>query len=133
MQIELLAQPDAVIARWQELVNDPELARWPGKIETDRFGRTIMSPPPAFGHTLHAGKIIGLLNELLPDGRALPETPVDCGRHQGAGCHVDFGGVCSGVGNQNAAGAGARLGNMRRGAFTVQLRAGNGREAGALL
>jgi Uma2 family endonuclease len=76
MQIELLAQPDAVIARWQELVDDPELARWPGKIETDRFGRTIMSPPAAFGHTLHAGKIISLLNELLPEGRALPETPV---------------------------------------------------------
>jgi hypothetical protein len=39
MQIKLVSQPDAVIARWQELVDDPELARWPGKIETDRFGR----------------------------------------------------------------------------------------------
>ena len=35
-----------------------------------------MSPPPAFGHVSYAGKIIGWLNELLPDGRALPETPV---------------------------------------------------------
>ena len=76
MQIELVSQPDAVIARWQELVDDPELARWPGKVETDRFGRTIMSPPPAFGHVSYAGKIIRWLNELLPDGRALPETPV---------------------------------------------------------
>ena len=46
MQIELVSQPDAVIARWQELVDDPELARWPGKVETDRFGRTIMSRRP---------------------------------------------------------------------------------------
>jgi Uma2 family endonuclease len=76
MQIELVSQPDAVIARWQELVDDPELARWPGKVETDRFGRTIMSPPPAFGHVSYTGKIIRWLNELSPDGRALPETPV---------------------------------------------------------
>jgi hypothetical protein len=27
VQIELVAQPDAVIARWQELVDDPELAQ----------------------------------------------------------------------------------------------------------
>ena len=33
-------------------------------------------PPPAFGHVSYAGKIIRWLNELLPDGRALPETPV---------------------------------------------------------
>ena len=26
------------LARWQELVDDPELARWPGRVETDRFG-----------------------------------------------------------------------------------------------
>jgi hypothetical protein len=35
MQIELVSQPDAVIAHWQELVDDPELARWPGRVETD--------------------------------------------------------------------------------------------------
>ena len=33
-------------------------------------------PPPAFGHVSYVGKIIRWLNELLPDGRALPETPV---------------------------------------------------------
>jgi hypothetical protein len=46
------------------------------RIETDRFGRTIMSPPPAFGHARYAGKIIRWLNELLPSGQAMPETPV---------------------------------------------------------
>jgi hypothetical protein len=29
MQIELVSQPDVVIARWQELVDDPELAKLP--------------------------------------------------------------------------------------------------------
>jgi hypothetical protein len=26
------------LARWQELVDDPELARWPSRVETDRLG-----------------------------------------------------------------------------------------------
>ena len=69
MQIELVSQPDAVIARWQELVDDPELAKLPYRIETDRFGRTIMSPPPAYRHARYVGKIIRLLNRLLPDGQ----------------------------------------------------------------
>jgi Uma2 family endonuclease len=76
MQIELVSQPDAVIARWQELVDDPDLARLPYRIETDRFGRTIMSPPPGFPNVSYVGKIIKLLNELLPDGRAFADTPV---------------------------------------------------------
>jgi Uma2 family endonuclease len=76
MQIKLVSQPDAVIARWQELVDDPELARWPGKVETDRFGRTIMSPPPAFGHVSYVAKIIRLWNRLLPEGQANADTPV---------------------------------------------------------
>jgi Uma2 family endonuclease len=75
MQIELVSQPDA-IARWQELVDDPELAKLPYRVETDRFGRTIMSPPPGFPHVSQVGKIIKLLNELLPDGRTFADTPV---------------------------------------------------------
>src|ERR1700731_2168211 len=75
MQIELVSQPDA-IARWQELLADPELARLPYRIETDRFGRTIMSPPSPYSQTGYIGKIIKLLNRLLPDGQAMSETPV---------------------------------------------------------
>jgi Uma2 family endonuclease len=76
MQIELVSQPDVIIARWQELVDDPELAKLPYRIETDRFGRTIMSPPPGFRHVSNVAKITSLLKELLPDGRAFSETPV---------------------------------------------------------
>ena len=75
MQIELEIQPDA-IARWQELVDDPELARWPGKIETDRFGRIIMSPPPGLPHSFNQSKILQLLAQLLPNGQALTECPL---------------------------------------------------------
>jgi hypothetical protein len=39
------------LARWQELVDDPELARWPGRVETDRLGRMIVSLIPALSHS----------------------------------------------------------------------------------
>ena len=120
MQIELVSQPDAVIARWQELVDDPELAKLPYRIETDRFGRTIMSPPPAYRHARYVGKIIRLLNRLLPDGQTNAETPV----LTADGVKVPdatwiSAGDSLGAGNQRAAGAGARPGNLRRSAFTV--------------
>jgi hypothetical protein len=35
-----------------------------------------MSPPPGFPHVSYVGKIIKLLNELLPEGRAFADTPV---------------------------------------------------------
>ena len=31
--------------RWAELLADPELARFEGRVETDRHGHVIMSPP----------------------------------------------------------------------------------------
>ena len=33
--------------RWAELLADPELAKFEGRIETDRHGHIIMRPPPA--------------------------------------------------------------------------------------
>jgi Uma2 family endonuclease len=75
MQIDIQPQPNA-IDRWQELLGDPELARLPYKIETDRFGRTIMSPPPAYRHTRYVSKITKLLNKFLPAGQANSETAV---------------------------------------------------------
>jgi hypothetical protein len=38
------------LRRWGELVADPELARIEGRVETDRYGNIIMSPPPAPSH-----------------------------------------------------------------------------------
>ena len=43
------------LKRWAELQNDPALARLPHRIETDRLGRSLMSPPsaPAHGQALY--------------------------------------------------------------------------------
>jgi hypothetical protein len=36
--------------RWRELLEDRDLARLPHRIETDRHGHILMSPPPAPSH-----------------------------------------------------------------------------------
>jgi hypothetical protein len=38
------------LRRWEELQTDPALAKIEGRIETDRHGQIIMSPPPAPSH-----------------------------------------------------------------------------------
>jgi Uma2 family endonuclease len=75
MRIELVTQPEA-LARWREVLADPELARWPGRIETDRYGRIVISPPPALPHSFHQIRILQLLARLLPAGQALTECPL---------------------------------------------------------
>jgi Uma2 family endonuclease len=70
MQIELVSEPAVAIARWQELVDDPELARWPGRVESDRLGRIIVSIIPALSHSFYQSNIFGKLCDLLP-GKAL--------------------------------------------------------------
>jgi len=113
MQIELVSQPMLSSRAGQELVDDPDLAKLPYRIETDRFGRTIMSPPPGFCHVSNVAKITSLLKELLPDGRAFSETPVlTSDRHKGAWTPRGFRRVRSGAGSQRAVGAGARPGEI---------------------
>lgn len=77
--IELRTQPEQAdfnLRRWVELVSDPTLAKIEGRIETDRHGRTIMSPPPAPRHGRFQSKIAHLLQNLMPDGETLSECPV---------------------------------------------------------
>jgi Uma2 family endonuclease len=64
------------LERWAEILTDPALAKLPNRIETDRHGHILMSPPPAFRRSRRQGHIIHLLNELLPDGKTLPECPL---------------------------------------------------------
>src|SRR5262245_16800264 len=64
------------LRRWDALLADPELARIEGRIETDRHGRIIMSPPPAASHGSFQYKIGRLLEELLPGGRVVTECPI---------------------------------------------------------
>lgn len=79
MQITLQAQNARNLERWRELLTDRELARVPHRIETDRLGRIIMTPPPFFEHVWRISRIIELLHELLPAGKTLSETPVSTG------------------------------------------------------
>src|SRR5260370_40002837 len=75
-KIELQPRLEQHLARWKELQALPELAKLPFKIETDRLGRIVMSPPPLFSHARYAARIIELLHDHLPAGKAFPETPV---------------------------------------------------------
>ena len=69
------------LKRWQELLEDGELARElariEGRVETDRHGHVIvMSPPPGIPHSSYQGEITVLLHAMLPDGRVMPECPI---------------------------------------------------------
>jgi Uma2 family endonuclease len=61
--------------RWSELCADSQLAKWPGKVETNAHGQLLMSPPPSGIHSSRQGEITFLLRSLL-GGRALPECPI---------------------------------------------------------
>jgi Uma2 family endonuclease len=64
------------IKRWSEILNDPELARLPHRIETDRHGHIVMTPPPAPFHGQKQSFIGFTLQRLLPRGTVITECPV---------------------------------------------------------
>ena len=79
LTIQLPAQENQTafnLRRWGELQWDQDLARLPYTIETDRFGRIIMSPPPACDHTKRVARILRRLHEFLPHGEVLAETAI---------------------------------------------------------
>jgi Uma2 family endonuclease len=73
---DLEMQTSFNLARWKEILADPELARLPYRIETDQYGRILMSPPPASRHGRRQVKIGALLLQLLPEGETVSECPV---------------------------------------------------------
>ena len=70
------AQTAFNLRRWAELLADSEMAGFEGRIETDRHGHIIMSPPPAPGHGSLQLEIGHLLRTLMPRGRVLTECPI---------------------------------------------------------
>jgi Uma2 family endonuclease len=79
LTIELLPQETQRsfnLRHWAELLEDPELAKIEGRIETDRHGHIIMSPPPAPSHGSFQVRIGYLLTDLMPRGRVLSECPI---------------------------------------------------------
>ena len=70
------AQTGFNLRRWEELLADAELAKVEGRIETDRHGHILMSPPPAPSHGGFQSEIAYLLRSLMPQGRVLTECPI---------------------------------------------------------
>jgi Uma2 family endonuclease len=73
---DLESQTAFNVARWTEILADPELAKLPYRIESDQYGHILMSPPPAFSHGRRQSSISSLLSDLLPQGLAITECPV---------------------------------------------------------
>jgi Uma2 family endonuclease len=73
---DLETQTSLNLARWKEILADPDLAKLPYRIETDQYGRILMSPPPASRHGRRQVKIGSLLLQLLPGGETISECPV---------------------------------------------------------
>jgi hypothetical protein len=71
------ASPDCLQSpRWKELLAGYELARLSHRIETDRHGHILMSPPPTPAHGSKQIKIGRLLKALLLDGEPISECSI---------------------------------------------------------
>ena len=64
------------LRRWTELSADRDLARYEGRVETDRHGHILMSPPPAPNHGSYQLEIGHLLRTFMGRGRVLTECPI---------------------------------------------------------
>ena len=61
---------------WEEICADPQLARLPYRIETDKWGNILMSPPPGGFHSFRQGRITRWFGQMMSGGYELPECPV---------------------------------------------------------
>jgi len=64
------------LKRWEELCRDPVLASLEYRIETDAFGRIVMTPPPSPEHGEAQSRLAILLDRHLSEGRVITECPV---------------------------------------------------------
>jgi Uma2 family endonuclease len=79
LTIELPPRPEQTefnLRRWEQALANPELRKIEGRIETDRHGRIIMSPPPTPQHGEYQANIAHLLRQLMPNGHTITECPV---------------------------------------------------------
>ena len=61
--------------KWDQLCDDPALENIPYRVELARHGQLVMSPHRSY-HSIFQSRIIRHLNQLLPDGEAMPECPI---------------------------------------------------------
>lgn len=70
------AQTAFNLRRWNEILADQSLAGFEGRIETDRHGTILMSPPPAASHGGYQSEVTFLLRQLMAEGRVTTECPI---------------------------------------------------------
>src|SRR5438132_11727827 len=61
---------------WEEICEDKLLATLPYRIESDRWGNIVMSPPPRSRQGEYQAEIAGILRDTMTGGRSLTECPV---------------------------------------------------------
>ena len=64
------------LKRWKVLCADPVLAKLDYRIETDRHGHILMSPPPGYDHSGHQSDLVLTLHRFMPHGKTLVEVPI---------------------------------------------------------
>jgi Uma2 family endonuclease len=62
--------------KWEQLCDDASLENIPYRVELSRHGQLVMSPHRSY-HSIFQSRIIRWLNQLLPDGEAMPECPIE--------------------------------------------------------
>jgi len=70
------AQTEFNLRRWDELQVDPELAKFEGRVETDRHGHSIVTPIAPPSHGAFQSRIACLLSDLMTRGRVYIECPI---------------------------------------------------------
>jgi len=61
---------------WEEICQDKVLAKLPYRIESDRWGNIVMSPPPRSRHAEYQTEIALVLRERMKSGRSIAECPI---------------------------------------------------------
>lgn len=70
------AQSERNLRRWNQILADPAAARFEFRLETDRHGNLVMSPPPAPRHGRFQSRIGTLLAASMPPGAIISECPI---------------------------------------------------------
>jgi len=61
--------------KWDQLCDDPTLENIPYRVELARHGQLVLSPRRSY-HSIFQSRNLRHLNQLLPEGEAMPECPI---------------------------------------------------------
>jgi Uma2 family endonuclease len=63
-------------SKWEQLCDDTSLENIPYRVELSKHGQLVMSPHRSY-HSIFQSRIIRSLNQLIPNGEAMPECPIE--------------------------------------------------------